>query len=225
MNIHRLLLIICVIFSQLVFSQDQTGKSLNDTIKFFNGTIKEGKIKLRGIYDARKNANIKLCDKNYENCTKYKIKDISDIIVNSNIDDLTNTGQLFMDATVKDTMDLTHLRTEFKILYSPKKRHIPLGGKLIFEGETHDYYSFISSSTSSNTFSTYRSQHIFVCEKGSNLVKYGFQHGSNKKTLKKLKKLFKNCSVIIAESKKKKKEIKNKPLLYFLKIIDKCLQE
>ena len=217
----HLFIVICAIFSQIIFSQtqsDKTEKAKNDIVKFTSGTAKEGKVILRGIHNFRENGKIKLCDNNYKNCTKYKIKDISEIIINSSPDDNTNIGELFAEAKRGDTIDLANKHAEFKILYNPKRRpETPLASKLVFEGKNHNFYSY-SIMMDRGPLSS-----IYITEKESNLIKFKFSNINNKKTVKELNNLFSNCSGIAAESKKKRKELKKKSLLYFLKMVDKCL--
>ncbi|WP_298517929.1 hypothetical protein [uncultured Kordia sp.] len=235
MNINRLLLIACLILSQLVFSQDQSEKIDKDIIKFTNGNIKEGKVDLYGIYNPKKNRKIQLCDNNYKNCKEYKLSNIDNItIIRDFRKSLKGMYQMYPNLKSGERIDITKKHyAEFKILYNPKKgSDTPLASKLIFKGENHNYYSFNgkglkfifnTSGPNGNTLGTSYNHLVFVTEKGSNFIKYKFQHKTNKKTLKTLKKLFSNCNGIIAESKKKNKEIKKKPLVHFLKILDKCL--
>lgn len=223
---RHLLIIICAILSQLVFSQDQSEKVENDIIKFTNGTVEEGKVILRGIHNPRKNQKIKLCDNNYENCTKYKLADIDEVVINSDLKNPINLDELYPNIKIGESIDFTKkVHITFKILYNPKVRSdTPLAGKLIFEGNNHNYYSFNTTMTDANTLRNFENQFVYITEKESNLIKYKFQeYINNKTTVNELKKLFSNCGGIIAESKKKGKVLRKKSILYFLEILDKCI--
>ncbi|MEM6686740.1 MAG: hypothetical protein AAF617_13235, partial [Bacteroidota bacterium] len=66
-------------------------------------------------------------------------------------------------------------------------------------------------------------QFVFITDKNSNSVKYKFKVINNKYAVKRMKKLFKNCNQIAALAKEKKKVLKKKTVMDFVKMIDGCL--
>ena len=218
-NKKLLLIFISIIYSQVIVSQNQSNEIKNDIIEFKDGNIKQGKVKLDGIERSSKKGTIELCDNNYENCKKYNRVDINEITINMDFNNPKDAGKVSIDF---DISNIISENTKFKMLYDPKKRaDNPIVSKLIFESNIYDYYYFaLSSYQALDGFPA--PIFIYITEKGSNSIKYRFQHKTNKKSIDELIDIFDNCNELEIESKKKKKDLNGIPLSHFLKIADKC---